>query len=132
VLAGGTVFSSISASASRDKVGKIHVTLCNPNPNQAAEVAVDLQEAKAQMISGQVLTAPQMNAHNTFKNPDSNQAGAILCVQNDGPWLFCHAARKVCCRAGSGIIIPPGQTAASAILLGQPNVMLLHTNPNNS
>jgi alpha-N-arabinofuranosidase len=32
---------------------------------------VDLQGAKAQSISGQVLTAPEMNAHNTFDQPDN-------------------------------------------------------------
>ena len=62
---------AVSASVSRDKSGKIHVTLCNLNPNQSAEVAVDLQGAKAQSISGQVLTAPEMNARNTFENPDA-------------------------------------------------------------
>jgi alpha-N-arabinofuranosidase len=62
---------AVSASASKDKSGKIHVTLCNLNPNQPAEVAVDLQGATAQKISGQVLTAPEMNAHNTFENPDA-------------------------------------------------------------
>jgi alpha-N-arabinofuranosidase len=62
---------AVSASASRDKSGKIHVTLCNLNPNQSAEVAVDLQGAKAQKISGKVLTAPEMNAHNTFDHPDA-------------------------------------------------------------
>jgi alpha-N-arabinofuranosidase len=62
---------AVSASASRDKSGKIHVTLCNLNPNQSAEVAVDLQGAKAQKISGQVLSAREMNAHNTFENPDA-------------------------------------------------------------
>jgi alpha-N-arabinofuranosidase len=68
---GTNAIPEISASASRDKAGKIHVTLCNLNPNQPAEVAVDLQGAKAQTISGQVLTAPEMNAHNTFENPDA-------------------------------------------------------------
>jgi alpha-N-arabinofuranosidase len=62
---------AVSASASCDKSGKIHVALCNLNPNQPAEVAVDLQGAKAQKISGQVLTAPEMNAHNTFDHPDA-------------------------------------------------------------
>ncbi len=62
---------AVSASVSRDKSGKIHVTLCNLNPDQSAEVAVDLQGAKAQSISGQVLTAPEMNAHNTFDHPDA-------------------------------------------------------------
>jgi alpha-N-arabinofuranosidase len=68
---GTNTIPEISASASRDKAGKIHVTLCNLNPNQPAEVTVDLQGAKAQSISGQVLTAPAMNAHNTFEDPDA-------------------------------------------------------------
>jgi alpha-N-arabinofuranosidase len=62
---------TVSASASKDKAGKIHVTFCNLNPEQPAEVAVDLQGAKALKISGQVLTDPAMNAHNTFENPDA-------------------------------------------------------------
>ena len=62
---------AVSASASKDKSGKIHVTLCNLNPNQPAEVAVSLQGVTAQKISGQVLTAPEMTAHNTFENPDA-------------------------------------------------------------
>jgi len=68
---GTNAIPEISASASRDKSGKIHVTLCNLNPNQSAKVAVDLQGAKVQSISGQVLTSPEMNAHNTFDNPDA-------------------------------------------------------------
>jgi len=68
---GTNTIPEISASASRDKSGKIHVALCNLNPNQSAEVAVELQGAKAQNMSGQVLTAPEMNMHNTFENPDA-------------------------------------------------------------
>jgi len=68
---GGRKIPAVSASASRDAAGKIHVTLCNLNPNLPAEVAVNLQGAKVQAISGQVLTAPEMNAHNTFENPDA-------------------------------------------------------------
>jgi alpha-N-arabinofuranosidase len=61
----------VSASASRDPAGKIHVTLCNLNPNQPAEVACELRGGKAQKLSGRVLTAPAMNAHNTFDQPDT-------------------------------------------------------------
>jgi alpha-L-arabinofuranosidase len=62
---------AVSASASRDSTGRIHVTLCNLNPNRPAEVACELQGAKAHKLSGRVLTAPEMNAHNTFENPDA-------------------------------------------------------------
>jgi alpha-N-arabinofuranosidase len=60
---------AVSASASRDKAGKIHVTLCNLNPNQPAQIACTLAGAKALKLSGRILTAPEMNAHNTFENP---------------------------------------------------------------
>jgi len=62
---------AVSVSASRDQTGKIHVTLCNLNPDQPAEVSCDLRGAKARTISGRILTAPEMNAHNTFDRPDS-------------------------------------------------------------
>ena len=62
---------SVSASASRDKEGRIHVTLCNLNPHQPAEVTCDLQGAKANRLSGRVLTAAEMNAHNTFEDPNA-------------------------------------------------------------
>ena len=68
---GGQTIPAISASASRDKSGKIHVTFCNLDPNQPAQVTVDLQGAKTKSVSGQVLTAPEMNAHNTFEDPDT-------------------------------------------------------------
>jgi alpha-L-arabinofuranosidase len=62
---------ALSASASRDKAGKIHVTLCNLNPNQSVEVPCELQGVRARKISGRILTALEMNAHNTFDQPDN-------------------------------------------------------------
>jgi alpha-N-arabinofuranosidase len=60
----------LSASASRDKAGRIHVTLCNLNPNSAAELTCELSGAKVQRISGRVLTADDMRAYNTFDKPE--------------------------------------------------------------
>ncbi len=60
----------LSASASRDKAGRIHVTLCNLNPNATAELTCELSGAKMQEISGRVLTADDMRAHNTFDKPE--------------------------------------------------------------
>jgi len=61
----------LSASASRDKACKIHVTLCNLNPNQPADVECRLQGAALRRMSGRVLTAAQMKAHNTFEEPEN-------------------------------------------------------------
>ena len=60
----------LNASASRDKDGKIHVTLCNLNPSATAEVSCELQGAKAAGLKGRVLTAPAITSHNTFDQPE--------------------------------------------------------------
>jgi alpha-L-arabinofuranosidase len=61
---------AINVSASRDPAGRIHLTLCNLNPNASAELECELQGAKAKKLSGRVLTAPEITAHNTFDQPE--------------------------------------------------------------
>ena len=72
---GSEKIAAINASASRDKDGKIHVTLCNLNPNAPAEITCELAGAKAQKLSGRLLTAPEMIAHNTFDKPENVKPG---------------------------------------------------------
>ncbi|MBZ4646801.1 MAG: alpha-N-arabinofuranosidase [Clostridia bacterium] len=66
----GEKISQLSVSASKNSEGKIHITLCNLNPNEVAELNCELRGVNASRISGRVLTAPSMNIHNTFDNPD--------------------------------------------------------------
>ena len=63
--------AGLNVSASRDKAGKVHVSLCNLNPNEAAEVACDVVGVKVNGLSGRVLIAPTMQAHNTFDQPSA-------------------------------------------------------------
>ncbi len=67
---GSEKLPQLSASASKDKAGRIHVTLCNLDPNAPAKVACRLEGASVRKLSGRVLTASAMNAHNTFESPD--------------------------------------------------------------
>jgi alpha-N-arabinofuranosidase len=60
---------ALNVSASRDAAGKIHVSLCNLDPNRPATVASQLQGTKPNKITGRILTAPEMTAHNTFDAP---------------------------------------------------------------
>jgi alpha-L-arabinofuranosidase len=60
----------VTATASIDSEGKIHISLCNLNPKEAAEVECDLRGTDLKSVTGTVLTADKMNAHNTFENPD--------------------------------------------------------------
>jgi alpha-L-arabinofuranosidase len=62
---------SISASASRDKEGKLHLSIVNLDPNRVAEITTRVAGAAVRNITGEVLTAPMMNALNTFDNPNA-------------------------------------------------------------
>jgi alpha-N-arabinofuranosidase len=61
---------AISASASRDKAGKIHLSFANCEANKSATVTCQLKGVRAKSATGRVLTAPVINAHNTFAAPD--------------------------------------------------------------
>ena len=73
---------AVSASASRDTAGVVHLSLANANPNQPVTVTGTLSGLAAKSVSGQVLTAAAMNAHNTFDAPDAVRPqafdGAVL------------------------------------------------------
>ncbi len=68
---------SLDVSASKDKSGKIHITLCNLNPNESAELVCELQGTRPSSITGRVLTADTINVYNTFDNPEAVQPDAF-------------------------------------------------------
>jgi len=66
---------SLSASASKDAAGRVHLSICNLNPNAATEVSCDLRGMALSAASGRVLTADRMQAHNTFDAPEQVRPG---------------------------------------------------------
>jgi alpha-N-arabinofuranosidase len=62
---------SVNISSSKDKSGRIHVTLCNLNPNQPAPVRIEVQGATVKNVGTRVLTADTFTAHNSFQNPEA-------------------------------------------------------------
>jgi alpha-N-arabinofuranosidase len=66
---------SLSGSASRDQAGRVHLSLCNVNPNQSADVRCEVRGMALNAIRGRVLTADRMNAHNTFDAPEQVRPG---------------------------------------------------------
>jgi len=67
----GDTLPALSASASRDAAGQVHLTLCNLDPNTAHELTCELRGTAFSAAAGQVLTAAEMTAHNTFADPDA-------------------------------------------------------------
>ena len=57
------------------------MTLCNLNPTSAASLTCKIEGASPKTVSGQVLTASAMNAHNTFENPNAVKLEPFTAVQ---------------------------------------------------
>ncbi|MBN1998285.1 alpha-N-arabinofuranosidase [candidate division KSB1 bacterium] len=70
-MLGDEKLPALNASASQDKAGKIHLSVCNLDPNHPAVLECELKGTKAKKVTGLVLTAPEINSHNTFENPDA-------------------------------------------------------------
>ncbi|MCJ7543060.1 MAG: alpha-N-arabinofuranosidase [Phycisphaerae bacterium] len=70
---GEVAVPTLSATASRDGSGarKVHLSLSNLDPNTPADVECVIRGRKLSGVSGRVLTAKDMNAHNTFDAPDA-------------------------------------------------------------
>jgi alpha-N-arabinofuranosidase len=60
---------AVSASASRDGSGRIHVSLVNTDPDSPVTVACTVVGLAPGTVSGRVLSAPSMTSHNTFDSP---------------------------------------------------------------
>lgn len=62
---------SLNVSASKGRDGKIHITICNLDPENPAKLECELKGTKAKKVTARVLTDENINAHNTFEKPDA-------------------------------------------------------------
>jgi alpha-N-arabinofuranosidase len=61
---------AISASASEDDNGKIHVSMTNIDPKNEKTVCLELRGVTAKLSGGAVITSPNIADHNTFDDGD--------------------------------------------------------------
>jgi len=81
---GGGAIASLSASASRAKDGRVHITVCNLDPEAPAELVCEVPGMTAKKVAGRVLTAERMNTHNTFEDPRVIEPRALEGCEVDG------------------------------------------------
>jgi alpha-N-arabinofuranosidase len=65
----GESIPAVSASATRDDRGNIHLSLINTDANREMPVRCSLRGTSASTVSGRFLTATKVNSHNTFDQP---------------------------------------------------------------
>jgi len=92
---GGKTMPRIDAVAARDAAGKLWLAVTNVDPNQPAEVVVDLPGAGARRASGQVLTAPRVDAVNSFAAPETVVPKPISATTRGGKLVVMLPAKAV-------------------------------------
>ena len=78
---------ALSVSASRDPDGRVHVSLCNLDPNEQGDVVCHLRGAEFSKVTGRILTAERINAHNTFDQPEQVKPTEFGAVKLEGTEL---------------------------------------------
>jgi len=66
----GRELPALSASASKDKNGAVHISVVNIDPAKEVKLLIDLRGGDYSDVTGRILTAPELNTHNTFEKPD--------------------------------------------------------------
>lgn len=70
-MRGRRAMPAVSATASQDKDGAIHVTFVNVDPNNAIDMSCELRGTQnSKVVYAQVLTGAEVGSHNTFAKPE--------------------------------------------------------------
>jgi alpha-N-arabinofuranosidase len=83
----GNEIPALSVSASRDKQGVVHVSIVNAHATAPVKLACELDGVAASSVSGRILTAEKLDAHNTFDDPDQVKPAAFSGATIDGEQL---------------------------------------------
>jgi alpha-N-arabinofuranosidase len=75
---------AVSASAARGTDGHLYIALVNVDPNRAASVSATLAGITGTSVTGRILTAATMQAHNDFTAPDAVRPAAFGGAQLTG------------------------------------------------
>jgi alpha-N-arabinofuranosidase len=60
----------VSATASKDKNGKIHISLSNIDVKNSQEVIVNIPGINIKGFTGEILTSDKITDYNSFENPN--------------------------------------------------------------
>jgi alpha-N-arabinofuranosidase len=94
----GEQIPQINLSASRDKEGIVHLSLCNLDPRQPTTLEVTLSgKDRMRAVSGQILTAEDMTTHNTFEQPERIKPTAFRSFAANGHTLSLELAPMSVC-----------------------------------
>lgn len=79
--------NAISASASRDAKGVLHISLVNIDAAKVQEVSVDIAGAGIRTVQGRILSSAHLQDHNTFAEPALVKTAEFHGARVDGSTL---------------------------------------------
>ncbi|HWI85741.1 MAG TPA: alpha-L-arabinofuranosidase C-terminal domain-containing protein, partial [Sphingomonas sp.] len=85
----------VDAVAARDTAGKLWLAVTNIDPNEPAEIAIEMPGVVPRGASGQVLTAPNVNSINTFDAPNAVAPKPIAATLQGDRLVIALPARAV-------------------------------------
>jgi alpha-N-arabinofuranosidase len=66
----GKKIQAVSASASKNKNGVVHISLVNMDAKKSQEINIELGNIVATTVSGRILQSGQLQDHNSFEEPE--------------------------------------------------------------
>lgn len=79
---------AVSVSASRDKTGKVHISLVNIDAGKPQTISVNLKGLKVTGVTGRLLASAKVQDHNTFAQPDKIKPVAFTGAKLNGSDLI--------------------------------------------
>ena len=67
---GNDKLPAVSASASKDKSGAVHISLVNIDMNKTQEVTINVRGMKTSNVTGRILMSSKVQDYNTFDDPN--------------------------------------------------------------
>ena len=67
----GKKIPALNISSTKARDGSININIVNVHPDKTIRLECELRGANMKRVSGKILTAKAMNAHNTFDQPDN-------------------------------------------------------------
>ncbi|WP_132055532.1 alpha-N-arabinofuranosidase [Pseudocnuella soli] len=74
---GNETLPALSVSASKDSLGRTHISLTNIHATQAQDISIDLQGAQFKNVSGRILASAKLQDYNSFEQPNKIQPAAF-------------------------------------------------------
>ncbi len=92
---GNVTIPRIDAIAAKGKDGKLWIEMTNVDPNQEAEIEINLSGIKAKSAVGETLTAPKVDSVNTFETPKVVVPKPISAKIQDGKLMMKLSPKSV-------------------------------------